>query len=241
MSRSAPKGAFARAQYERRRQQNRRRMRLGAAVAVLVLLVGFALYAVYFSPWLVVRDVEVHGTQLLGADDVQAAAGIALERPLATADVSGARARVADLAPVAEAEVSREFPDTVVIEITEREPAYERVVADGYQWVDADGIGFHVTPERADSMVLAQTVDDSQRLLRDVATVVHWIPADVLPEVTGLTANAVDSITLQLEDDREVVWGSAEQSELKAEVLGALLQVEASVYDVSAPTYPTTR
>ena len=101
--------------------------------------------------------------------------------------------------------------------------------------------GAHVAAERDEVRILATTSQDDQRLLRDVATVVHWIPSDVVPDVVGLGATAVDHITLQLTDDREVVWGSAEQSELKSEVLGTLLQVEASVYDVSAPTYPTTR
>ena len=241
MSRGAPRGAFARAQYEQRRQRTRRRIRIGAAVAAVVMLAGFAIYALYFSPWLVVSHVQVRGAQLLPEEEVRHSAGVALERPLALADVSGARDRVATQAPVADVEVSRSWPETVVVDITEREPAYERVVDGGYQWVDSDGIGFHVTAARDESKILATTSEDDQRLLRDVATVVYWIPADVVPEVTGVTAAAVDSITLQLTGDRQVVWGSAEQSELKSEVLGTLLQVEASVYDVSAPTYPTTR
>ena len=61
------------------------------------------------------------------------------------------------------------------------------------------------------------------------------------PQVTGLQAEAVDAITISLTDDRTVLWGSAEESELKSEVLGTLLQMEARVYDVSAPLYPTTR
>jgi cell division protein FtsQ len=38
-----------------------------------------------------------------------------------------------------------------------------------------------------------------------------------------------------------VLWGSAEQGELKAQVLAALLQRRAGVYDVSAPELPTTQ
>lgn len=241
MNRTPPRGAFARARHERQRKVSRRRLKIGGAVALVVLLAGFAVYALYFSPWLVVDDVEVHGTRLLSADQVRDTAAITRGAPLASADVSGARGRVAQLAPVADVDVSRSFPGTVVIEVGEREPAYERAVDGGYQWVDADGIGFHVAAGRDESKVLVTAPDDDQRLLRDVATVVHWIPTDVLPEVVGLEAAAVDSITLNLSGEREVVWGSADQSELKSEVLGTLLQVEASVYDVSAPTYPTTR
>ena len=39
-----------------------------------------------------------------------------------------------------------------------------------------------------------------------------------------------------------MVWGSADESETKAEVLETLLAtVQAQVYDVSAPDSPTTR
>ena len=57
-----------------------------------------------------------------------------------------------------------------------------------------------------------------------------------------MTAEAVDRITLTLEGGRTLVWGSAEESELKAEVAAALFaSVEAEVYDVSAPRHPTTK
>jgi len=59
--------------------------------------------------------------------------------------------------------------------------------------------------------------------------------------ITLLQASAVDQIQVQLSDGDTVVWGSAEQSQLKAQVLSVLLSQEASVYDVSAPHAPTTR
>ena len=43
-----------------------------------------------------------------------------------------------------------------------------------------------------------------------------------------------------LRDGRQVVWGSAEDSAAKAEVLVALLKEPAKRYDVSVPGQPTT-
>ena len=53
---------------------------------------------------------------------------------------------------------------------------------------------------------------------------------------------SVDQITLRLRDGREVLWGSADQSAEKAEVLAGLLAArpKASGYDVSVPGMPTT-
>jgi cell division protein FtsQ len=38
-----------------------------------------------------------------------------------------------------------------------------------------------------------------------------------------------------------VVWGNSKDSELKAQVLKALFEVDAKVLDVSAPNLPVTR
>ena len=50
----------------------------------------------------------------------------------------------------------------------------------------------------------------------------------------------VDQITLVLRDGRQVLWGSAEESDAKARVLVALLKEPAASYDVSVPGQPTT-
>lgn len=238
---TATPGAFARALAERKRRIRKRRIWIVSITAPLIVLVGFGFYAFFFSPWLVVKHVEVEAGPLLSVERVREVAAIALEEPLARVEVSAVTARLEALIEAAEVSVRREFPDTVAIRITEREAVYERDVDDGYQWIDFEGVAFHTATERDESKLLADIDSDDQRLLRDVATVVRWIPPDVRLEVTGVQAPAVDGITLSLTDGREVIWGSAADSELKSEVLGTLMQVEASVYDVSAPMYPTTR
>ena len=77
--------------------------------------------------------------------------------------------------------------------------------------------------------------------MKDVATVVSAVVPLLGERITLLQASAVDQIQVQLSDGDTVVWGSAEQSQLKAQVLSVLLSQEASVYDVSAPHAPTTR
>ena len=67
------------------------------------------------------------------------------------------------------------------------------------------------------------------------------LPKKVRGEVTQLKAQGVDQIVLALDGGRSVLWGDASESELKAEVLAALLTTEARVYDVSSPRTPTTR
>ena len=106
---------------------------------------------------------------------------------------------------------------------------------------DADGVVFHEGEKPAQGAVTAQVATSDQRLLKDVATVVSAVVPLLGERITLLQASAVDQIQVQLSDGDTVVWGSAEQSQLKAQVLSVLLSQEASVYDVSAPHAPTTR
>lgn len=241
MNEGSSPGSFAQALAEQKRRTRTRRWWVGGIVGALVLLVGFGSYALFFSPWLVVKQVSVEAGPLLTPERVQESAAIRLGEPLVRVDLTAIEARVGDLIEVADVVVQREYPDTVHIAVAEREAVYERDTGTGFQWIDAHGIAFHTADTRDGTRLVATVAEDDVRLLRDVATVVQWIPPDVRLDVVGIEATAVDSIVVHLTDSREVIWGSAEESPLKAEVLGTLLQVEAEVYDVSAPMYPTTR
>ena len=79
--------------------------------------------------------------------------------------------------------------------------------------------------------------------LEEAAAVVASLDEAVTKRVDHIEVETADQILLQLQDGREVTWGSAEQSDDKAEVLLNLLEArpQAQVYDVSVPSLPTTR
>lgn len=224
-------------------QARRRRRRLIAAVVsgVVLLLVGVAIWAFWFSPLLVVKRVEVSGESLLSKDDVVTAAGVASGLPLVRVDLGAVEARVGSLNPVASVAASRSFPDAIVVEIVERELVFVRKSSEGYVWVDEDGVEFHTDAKAPKGVPVAQLGDAETRLLRDIATVVSHLPDALDGQQITMKNPSIDKIVLTLPEDREVVWGSADDSSLKADVLAALLSVEARVYDVSAPNHPTTK
>jgi cell division protein FtsQ len=74
--------------------------------------------------------------------------------------------------------------------------------------------------------------------------VVRSLPADVRAQLTRVTAATADDVRLELAGGASVVWGSAEDSALKATVLARLVGAappdSVALYDVSAPTSPVT-
>ncbi|WP_130873810.1 cell division protein FtsQ/DivIB [[Pseudopropionibacterium] massiliense] len=234
-------GEFAKALQTKLRKRRRARWVILGSGLLVALLVGIATWLVWFSSVLAATEVRINGVSLLTEQQVTDAAAVELGGPLATQDVDAIRARVAALAPVAEVRVERRFPHTIEITVTERTLAYVWMDEGVARWVDADGVVFHEGGETAQGIVTASITAPDQRLLKDVATVVSAVVPVLGERVALLQASAVDRIEIQLSDGDTVVWGSAEQSQVKARVLSVLLSQEASVYDVSAPHAPTTR
>lgn len=226
-----------------RRQWRRRWLawRYVAAIVLLLGLVGGTGYAVYFSTWLSVQGVEVSGTRTISEGVVRDAARVPEGEPLATVDLDAIRSRVESLAPVRSADVSRQWPDRVLVRVEERVPVAAVEIAGRIRAMDETGVlfrGYRSPP--ADLPLVEAGPEADGETLREAATVVAALPEDLVAKVTRLEVDTVDEIRLVLRDEREVVWGSADESELKAEVLGSLLQQPGRTYDVSVPSRPTT-
>lgn len=241
MNEALPPGEFAKALRRKRAVGRRRRYLVLGGIGgglVLVLLVG---YLLLFSSVFAAREVAVSGADRVSGDEVKAVAEVQMGTPLLRQDTAAIASRVESLAPVRSATVAFRWPSTVEIQVTERQAAFQRVTGGGYDLVDDEAAVFAHSDTPFDGVLPATVEGEDERLLMDVAIVAKALPKELRNQVTSLQAKSVDRITLTLSEGRQVVWGSADDSTLKAEVLAALLQVEAKVYDVSAPHNPTTR
>ena len=90
--------------------------------------------------------------------------------------------------------------------------------------------------ERAVQTVLAQQFDGPCELVLALGP-----STDGTTALARRLAAADDRIRLELAGGRTVMWGSAEDSAEKAEVLAVLLGRDARQIDVSVPGRPTTR
>jgi cell division protein FtsQ len=179
---------------------------------------------------------------MVSEDEVRTAAALPLHQPLVTTDTAGARERVATLRPVASVEVSRRWPDQVVISVVERTPIAVIDIAGKFRALDRDGVVFFQYAKAPKGMPLVKTAEGTeQRALKEAAAVVSALPSELASITRYVEVKSVDQISLQLAKGRTVTWGSAEDSAEKARVLTALLTQEASSYDVSVPGQPTTR
>lgn len=232
---------------ERRRARRRLRVRALVLWVVAALVVCGAAYVVLASPLLALRadDVELQGTdEIAPAEDVLEVVEPFDGVPLLRLDTPAIRAELLELPGVLDATVRRDFPHGLIVTVVPRTPVATVEEDGGFVVLDAEGVELARDDEPREGIpVVAVPVgsDATAEALTAVLTAMDALPADLLEQVAEVSAATAYEVTFELDSGAQVVWGSAEDSDLKAAVLADLLQVPASVYDVSAPLSPITR
>lgn len=237
----------ARRRYERSevrrftKRSRRRRLAWIAGLGAVVVLVAGVLAAAY-SPLMALREVRVEGASRIPPEQIVAAFAPELGTPLpliASGDVQQVLAGF----PLIET-YSTELvpPSTLIVRILERTPVGVVETPEGLELVDAAGVVIDRPAERPEGQPLIQTAGTSSAGFRAAAGVVRALPAEVRSQLVLVTAETADDVRLELAGGASVVWGSAEDSSLKAVVLARLMQSappdEVGQYDVSAPSSP---
>jgi cell division protein FtsQ len=212
------------------------------AVAATLTVLAVAVWVVGFSAVLGVRHVTVTGVRALTADQVRAAAAVPDRRPLARVDTDGVADRVRGLAGVERVAVTRSWPGTVRITVTERR-GVALVDRDGALWlVDPDGVVFQrLSSHPRLPLLRIGAVGPDSDVARAALTALTALPPALLGQVAEVRAPTPEQVTLLLSGRRTVLWGGAEESAAKASVLPALLSRPGTYYDVSTPSVVTVR
>jgi cell division protein FtsQ len=223
-----------------------RRWLVVATAAVVVGLLGWLLWA---TPVLGVREVRVTGTGILTQEQVRAAAAVPDRTPLLRVDGDEVAARVAGLPPVARVRIGRDWPRTLVIEVVERTPVAAVPAEGGFRLVDAEGVVFHVVPEAPAELplvVLAEPGPDDPAT-RSALTVLAALTPRLRADLDTLTVAGPADIELSLRSGPRVLWGDETDSDEKARVATALLDLDGlpdsdePTIDVSAPEVVAVR
>ena len=188
-----------------RRQWARRWLawRLVVVLLLVVALVAGTVWLFFFSSHLAVKGVEVQGTAQLSERQVRAAAAVPTGEPLARADLAAIRARVEALPVVASVDVSRKWPDRILLRVTERQ-AVAVVELDGQlRGMDDEGVVFRDYARRPRTLPLVKvpggTADEA---LAEGSEVVGALPFRLSRKVAFVEVASVDRITLHLRAGR---------------------------------------
>ncbi|HXQ58937.1 MAG TPA: FtsQ-type POTRA domain-containing protein [Acidimicrobiales bacterium] len=231
------------------RQRGRRRLRVMTAAAVVVAGAAGA-WAVVHSPLFAARHVTVVGAIRTGVTPVVAASGLSGEPPLIDVDATAVAARVEALPWVAHATVTRRWPDTVTITVTERVAAAV-VVGRGRADVLVDGSGrvlgdVPAPPDGTVVLGVPVAAGPPGSMLGDAArpglAVVAGLPASLRPLVARVDVGGGGVVSLTLTDNVGVTLGRADELPAKFVALASVLADVAprapDVIDVTVPGAP---
>jgi len=223
-------------------------------LAAVAIVAGVA-WALLGSRFLVVRSVQVTGTgPQVSRAQVLAAARIPAGLPLIRVNTAAVAQRVGGIREVQSAQVSRNWPHTVVISVRLRTPVFAVAVArGGYALVDAYGVDVRDSPRRPPGLPLLQLTAGAagaggaagpsslRPVARAAAAVLHELPPRIARRVAVVRAPTPAEVSLQLGNGAVIVWGDASRSAEKARELALLMRTHARLYDVSAPGTAVTQ
>lgn len=217
---------------------SRRTVMVILSLLVVAAMVWLALFSSIFGT----NQVVVNGEKLVSTEEISQVAAVPLGRPMLRQDLVAIQQRVASIRPVESARVVRNWPNTMVISVTERKPVLAVAEPGGYLLVDRQGVAFSSVKSVPGRVTLVEANPDNPALLRDVGIAVTSWPAALREKVIRIRASTGDDITLTLKNGIEVRWGSSSDSALKAELVSVLLKKKpTATIDVSSPHNPAVR
>jgi cell division protein FtsQ len=211
----------------------------GILIAVICTGLGLVLY---FTPLMSVRNLVIDGIQAVPREDVEAAVAVRTGTPLLQVDTNKVADRVATIRRVASVRVQRDYPSSLRVTVVERIPVAVKDLPDGTHQFDRDGVDFATGPPPPGVPYLdVDHPGPSDPPTRAALEVMVALRPEVAKQVARIAAPSIASITLTLTDSRQVIWGTTDRTDEKAEKLAALLTRPGHVYDVSSPDLPTVK
>lgn len=207
-------------------------LRAWGALGLVLALVAGVIFLFGFSSAFVVEDLTVTGPDEEVVAQAEENAAVPFGRPMARVDVGAVEERVLADLRVAEADVGRQWPSTLSIDLTLREPAMVLRV-DGTrerQLVDADGVVYDTADEAPEGLPLVRVSGEEldPATLAATRTTLEALPT--APdgddwEVHGVRLDEAGELRFNAGSVR-VRWGSPEETEFKTRVLEAMLAQE---------------
>jgi cell division protein FtsQ len=234
----------------RRAARHRRLAGLGALAVVVALVVSA--FAALHSPLFAARHVTVTGADHERAAAVLAAAGIEGHPPLIDISTARAASGIDQLAWVASATVSRRWPESLAIAVTERTAVGAVALRPGgVALVDASGRVLARAGRAPTGLMLVTGVGAVPapggglgRAGAAVTNLAAAIPSSLRPTIASVGRSAADGLTLRLSGGTIVLIGPPSELGAKFVALATLLAnahaslLSAHVADLRVPTSP---
>ncbi len=201
-----------------RRTRTRHALNIFSVVFVLIAIVvgGFLVWNSTF--WLV-KSVTVSGNKRLSAKEVVALADTDADTSLLKISTAKIEAKLKRHPWIKKARLSRNLPNRLVIQVTEREPFVALKQPGGLVILDRRGFVLQKKRALADKKTLI--INDirmrktkvgskyNNKKLLDVLTSLRGLEPDLRSKITWVSVPSLDNMSFQTSDGLEIIYGSS--------------------------------
>lgn len=211
---------------------------------LIAVVVAGALVWVAFSPWLSVSQVDTSGIDASPAHEILVDHRVIAGTPMFQIDAAGVEGALLDDPWIAEATVSRHWPNNVTVEIVERTPVAWSRTEVGWTRRAVDGVALPSAAEPDEHMAWVEMAGMSESELAattDMTGALEFIDALPVERHEGTTVTRIDGELWATVDGFQVRLGRSVDMREKALSLDALLDRDiptGSVLVLIAPTNP---
>lgn len=218
------------------RKPRHRILRYSLSGGLLVAVLGGVGWLGSWNSPIPIREVVVHGAEDSSVGEILSAAALAEGTQINEVDRDGITRRVDTISGIERVDIELSRPWTVVIRVLERHAFAVVATEDGYSVIDDAGLEIRTVrdlPKR-----FPEVTADGERLsflLSVLADLPDDMRRDILSARVAENGNAIFRLR---HGGSTVIWGSADRTELKLDVLRALLPFKAGTYNVTVPERP---
>jgi cell division protein FtsQ len=204
------------------RRLNVRRVKRFVLTLTFLMLAAFGVYFLLRSDVFAVRSIDVRGVERTNAAELTAASGVKTGVNIWDVNLSAVTNRICENPWIRTASVTRQLPNSLVIQVTERKPVALVVYRTTFVAVDDAGVGLEIfsslsgqelpliTGPVVTRVVLGRPVE-APGLIAGIRAVLPLSP-DVLRQVSEVNIGADGSLTMTLVTRVSVYLGQPDGS-----------------------------
>jgi len=199
----------------------------------------FGMWLFYFSSVFALDSLVVEGVRTVAPAEVGAIADLGAGTPLARVNATDVAARVMGIPAVSSAQVTRRWPNTVVIQVVERDAVAAVPDGDQFATIDASGFPYIASKKQPKGLPMVAAAEGGPRSA--TISVAASLPPELRAKTQTVAALDPSSVVLTTNDGVTVMWGPSEDNAVKAQILAALLKkTDDKWIDLRLPTTPTS-
>lgn len=138
---------------EERKEKRIRNFRIAKVIMIFALIIATILI-ILFSPLFNIKEIEVKNNEMISSDQILSLSGLKKDENMFKINTGKVSDKIKENLYIEEAEIIRQLPSKIVINIKERKPSFIIEYANGYATIDKTGFILELSESKKDLPII---------------------------------------------------------------------------------------